>query len=200
MTDNSHSVPVAMPKAGSRMQQINMFLDKHVLPYPVRYLTNRITILATLCLLVPLILLATNQVFVLLANSYLNVMSVVVSSTVLLYSTISESRDRTATKRREEIAGMHQAMSDARAEADHKRILAIQQHIDEIHNELVQHISRSLDGIQKQLIEHLDRLELEEKHNTMIASVQAQRDELANLNRMVGGLRDDMGRPADDQK
>jgi hypothetical protein len=69
--------------------RLNAFLDKFVLPYPVKYLTNRITILATMLLLIPLIIFANYSVFVLAANSYLNVMSVVVSSTVLLYSTIA---------------------------------------------------------------------------------------------------------------
>ncbi len=77
------SVPMTERRPGM-MDQINTFLDQRVLPYPVKYLTNRIVILATLCLLVPLIVLANVTVFVLAANSYLNVMSVVVSSTVLL--------------------------------------------------------------------------------------------------------------------
>lgn len=95
---NTHlSVPATMPTS-TVMARINAFLDQHVLPYPVKYLTNRITILATLCLLVPLIVLANVTVFVLAANSYLNVMSVVVSSTVLLYSTLAEARDRAPSR------------------------------------------------------------------------------------------------------
>src|SRR5437868_3454810 len=145
------SVPKARRRPGGRMDQINTFLDEHVLPYPVRYLTNRLTILATLCLLVPLIALANVTVFVLAANSYLNVMSVVVSSTVLLYSTLSEVRDREAAARREEIAAAHQAAVDARAEADHERIEQMHKHLDEIHAEIREHISGSLDNIQKML-------------------------------------------------
>jgi hypothetical protein len=64
--------------------RLNFFLDKFVLPYPVRFLTNRLTIVATLCLLLPLLVYAQNSQFVWAVNSYLNVMSVVVSSTVLL--------------------------------------------------------------------------------------------------------------------
>jgi hypothetical protein len=86
------------PDANSRVARLNAFLDSYVLPYPVKYLTNRLTILATLCLLIPLIKFADVQVFVLATNSYLNVMSVVVSSTVLLYSTISEVRDRQSSR------------------------------------------------------------------------------------------------------
>src|SRR5438045_521807 len=73
--------------------RLNEFLDKYVLPYPVKYLTNRVVILLTLCLLIPLIFYTANQAFVNALNSYLNVMSVVVSSTVLLYATISELRE-----------------------------------------------------------------------------------------------------------
>jgi hypothetical protein len=65
------------------LHRINMFLDRYVLPYPVKYLTNRVTILVTLSLLIPLIAFKDATVFVLVVNSYLNVMSVVVSSTVL---------------------------------------------------------------------------------------------------------------------
>src|SRR5579862_2344588 len=78
------------------MHQLNEFLDKYVLPWPVKYLTHRLTILATLCLLIPLVFFTANQAFVNALNSYLNVMSVVVSSTVLLYATISEVRERQA--------------------------------------------------------------------------------------------------------
>jgi hypothetical protein len=77
------SVPMAERQPGSLADRMNRFLDSHVLPYPVKYLTNRLIILATLCLLVPLISLANNTVLVGAVNSYLNVMGVVVSSTVL---------------------------------------------------------------------------------------------------------------------
>lgn len=39
------------------LQRLNAILDEHVLPYPVRFLTNRVIILATLALLVPLVFL-----------------------------------------------------------------------------------------------------------------------------------------------
>src|SRR5215468_3677601 len=110
------SVPLAAPTREGPIQRLNVFLDRHVLPYPVKYLTNRVTILATLGLLIPLIFFANNNVFVGSVNSYLNVMSVVVSSTVLLYSTLSEARDRAAAQRREEIAQEHEARIEARAE------------------------------------------------------------------------------------
>src|SRR4051812_3494114 len=89
-------------------ERLNLFLDKFVLPYPVKFLTNRITIVATLCLLLPLLIYAENARFVWAVNSYLNVMSVVVSSTVLLFSTVSDVRQRAAAQRREEIARTHQ--------------------------------------------------------------------------------------------
>src|SRR5213595_829303 len=131
------TVPMAAPTTDGPVQRLNAFLDKYVLPYPVRYLTNRVTILATLCLLLPLIAFASNQIFVLAANSYLNVMSVVVSSTVLLYSTLSEARDRAAAQRREEIAQEHEARIEARAEMDHENIVKIMNHVDELHKEVM---------------------------------------------------------------
>ena len=50
------------------MDRIDDFLDRYVLPWPVRYLTFRFVILATLALLIPLILFASNQTLVLLVN------------------------------------------------------------------------------------------------------------------------------------
>ncbi|MEZ4667384.1 MAG: hypothetical protein R3E39_05620 [Anaerolineae bacterium] len=138
------------------MQRLNAFLDRYILPYPVKYLTNRLTILATLFLLIPLLALANVQVFVLAANSYLNVMSVVVSSTVLLYSTISEARDRSAAQRREEIANAHEAMIEKRAETDHELILGIQE-------ELRQHINMRLDDIESSLSEKLETIQAQDR-------------------------------------
>ena len=73
---------------------INDFLDRHVLPWPVRFLTFRFVILATIALLIPLLVYANNQVLVLGINSYLNTMSVAVSSIVLLYATLNEAHQK----------------------------------------------------------------------------------------------------------
>ena len=72
------------------LNRINNFLDRFVLPWPVRFLTFRFIILATIALLVPRVLFADNVVLVLGINSYLNVMSVAVGSIVLLYATIAD--------------------------------------------------------------------------------------------------------------
>ena len=85
-----------------------------MLPYPVRFLTNRVIILATLALLVPLLFFTSDQAFVNALNSYLNVMSVVVSSTVLLYATIADVRDRAAAKRADEIAKTYEQVLEDR--------------------------------------------------------------------------------------
>lgn len=100
------------------MQQINSFLDKFVLPWPVRYLTHRFVIVATLALIIPLIVWGTNTVFVLTANSYLNTMSVAVSSIVLLYATIAE----VTAKRFAE-------MQEKRAQEDHTHVVEMHQMI-----------------------------------------------------------------------
>ncbi len=185
------------------MARINQFLDQFVLPWPVKYLTNRITILATLCLLVPLIAFATNQVLVLLANSYLNVMSVVVSSTVLLYSTISDARDKAAAQRREEIAAEHEKMVQARSDEDHARIEAINTHIDEIHQEVLEHITTSLDMIQKLLIDRMEQMQEEdhqhivETNNNVLASIAAHKEELEDMRKMLNALRPDQSDTSD---
>ncbi len=197
MTDMMPAVPVADNQPSGMMGRINQFLDRYVLPLPVKYLTNRITILATLCLLVPLIVLATNQVFVLLANSYLNVMSVVVSSTVLLYSTISEARDRVSAQRREEIAAAHEKLVEARAEQDHQRIEEINTHIDDIHAEVMQHITNSLDNIQTLLIERMktmqeeDHAHISETNSNVMASIAAHKEELEDMRKLLDALRPD---------
>jgi hypothetical protein len=191
------AMPDAQAQPTGTMARIYRFLDQHVLPVPVKYLTNRITILATLCLLIPLIAFASNQVLVLLANSYLNVMSVVVSSTVLLYSTISEARDKAAAQRREEIAAEHEKLVQARADEDHERIEAINTHIDEIHQEVLEHITISLDSIQKLLITRMTQMQEEdhqhitETNSNVLASIEAHKEELNDMRKVLEALRPD---------
>lgn len=191
MAQPTQSVPVMRTNQGSPVERLNAFLDTHVLPYPVKYLTNRVVILLTLLLLIPLIAYAGNAVFVLAANSYLNVMSVVVSSTVLLYSTLSEARDRAAAERREQIAEQHQKSVDARAEADHQRLQEIHQQIAELHERTITRITDSLDNIQKILIEHLevnqaeDHAHVEEMHRAVVAGLDAHKEELDSLRQLV---------------
>jgi hypothetical protein len=98
------------------MSRVNEFLDQRVLPYPVRFLTHRFVILATIGLLVPLIVFAHSMGFVLAVNSYLNTMGVAVSSIVLLYATIAEIRDK-------QIA----AMQEQRAQEDHQHVVEMHQ-------------------------------------------------------------------------
>lgn len=102
------------------LDRINGFLDRYVLPWPVRFLTFRFVILITIGLLIPLLLFANNTVLVLSINSYLNTMSVAVSSIVLLYATIAEARQK-------QIAGMQ----EKRAQEDH-------QHVTAMHNLVLQ--------------------------------------------------------------
>src|SRR3954453_16556740 len=111
------SLPMMPFKSESPFQRLNKFLDQHLLPYPVKFLTNRVIILATLALLVPLVFFTGDQSFVNALNSYLNVMSVVVSSTVLLYATIADVRDRAAAERRAEIAKSYEQVLEKRVQA-----------------------------------------------------------------------------------
>jgi len=94
------------------IKRINQFLDHYVLPWPVRYLSHRFVILATIALLIPLVVYASNQVLVLLLNSYLNTMSVAVSSIVLLYATISEVHQKQIAE-----------LQERRAQEDHTHVV-----------------------------------------------------------------------------
>ena len=137
--------PVIYNKPKSVRLNLEAFLDRRVLPYPVKFLTNRIVIMATLALLVPLIFFTTDQAVVNVLNSYLNVMSVVVSSTVLLYATIADVRDRAASLRREEIAREYQTVLEKRVEAEHvlnEKILelAAQNSIQNMHVERLEKV------------------------------------------------------------
>jgi hypothetical protein len=96
------------------LERLNIILDNYVLPYPVRFLTNRMIILATLGLLIPLLVFSNEQAFVNILNSYLNVMSVVVSSTVLLYATIADVRDRAAAKSAEKLTKAYEELLEKR--------------------------------------------------------------------------------------
>ena len=102
------------------LDQVNDFLDRYVLPWPVRFLTFRFVILITIGLLIPLIVFANKTVLVLSVNSYLNTMSVAVSSIVLLYATISEARQKQIAE-----------MQEKRAQEDHL-------HVTEMHNLIMQ--------------------------------------------------------------
>jgi len=173
------SVPKMTANTDGPIEHLNAFLDQHVLPYPVKYLTNRVTIIATLCLLVPLIAFATNQVFVLLANSYLNVMSVVVSSTVLLYSTLADLRAKQAAEQRELIAQRHEKMVDQRAQEDHQKIVEIHSHLDEIQKILVERLEK---------LQGEDHTHIEETQKAVMASVASHHEELQDLRKLVETL------------
>lgn len=117
------------------MQRIYDYLDKFILPWPVRYLSHRFVILVTIALLIPLIVYANNQTLVLLVNSYLNTMSVAVSSIVLLYATISEIHQKQIAE-----------LQEKRAQEDHE-------HVVEMHNLMQQTLLN-----QQQQIEELKKM------------------------------------------
>lgn len=113
------------------MERMNAFLDRRVLPWPVRFLTHRLVIVATIGMLVPLITLARRTDFVLAVNSYLNVMSVAVSSIVLLYAMIEQVRDRQIAE-----------MQERRAQEDHA-------HVVEMHRLMLETIRSQHEGIEE---------------------------------------------------
>lgn len=94
------------------MKRVNDFLDKYILPWPVRYLSHRFVILLTISLLIPLVVFAANQVLVLMVNSYLNTMSVAVSSIVLLYATVTEVHQKQIAE-----------LQERRAQEDHTHVV-----------------------------------------------------------------------------
>ena len=112
------------------LDRVNVVLDKYVLPWPVRFLTFRFVILVTIALLIPLIVFAERQIFVLLVNSYLNVMSVAVSSIVLLYATISEARQQKIAE-----------IQEQRAQEDHT-------HVTEMHNLVLRALANQHEELQ----------------------------------------------------
>jgi hypothetical protein len=121
----------AQPPTPNIMERINDFLDQYILPWPVRFLTFRFVILCTIGLLIPLILFANNTVLVLGLNSYLNVMSVAVSSIVLLYATISEARQKQIAQ-----------LQEKRAQEDHE-------HVTEMHNLILKSLANQQEEIQE---------------------------------------------------
>jgi hypothetical protein len=127
----------------------------------------------------------------------------VVSSSVLLYSTLSEARDRAAAERREEIARIHTAMVEKRGQEDHELIRKIHEHLDEIRHEIAQHVNVSLDNIQTILVERLETLQaenhghIEEMQQEIAANIAAHRKELVALTALVNAMRDDTRPPTD---
>jgi hypothetical protein len=112
------------------LNHLNRYLDKHILPWPVRFVTFRLVILATILLLIPLIFFADNQILVLGINSYLNTMGMVVSSIVLLYASISEREQRQIAE-----------LQEKRAQEDHE-------HLTEMHALLQETLAREREQIE----------------------------------------------------
>jgi len=119
-----------------KLEKVNQLLDKYVLPWPVRFLSNRFVILCTIALLIPLVVYASNQVLVLLVNSYLNTMGVAVSSIVLLYATISEIHQKQIAE-----------MQEQRAQEDHSHVVemhALMQQSLEKQEEQIEELNRAI--------------------------------------------------------
>ena len=170
--------------------QISEILDEKVLPWPVRFLTSRMVIILTLALLIPLILFNTQQWFVLLVNSYLNVMSVAVSSIVLLLTKIAdekrerialqqEQQNRDIAERQERQRKMIADQQERRATEDHRRIL-------EMHQTLFQEIETF-----KKLLMHVEQIRPElEGMRQVIDNIQTRQAALEN---QVRSMVDEVG-------
>src|SRR5262249_7445878 len=95
----------------------------------------------------------------------------------------------------EEIAQQHEARIEARAEADHENIMKIMNHLDELHNEVMEHFNASLDNILNLVINRLEQIQNEdqshitEAHKAVLASADAHLKELEDLTALVDSLR-----------
>ena len=95
-------------------------------------------------------------------------MSVVVSSTVLLYATIADVRDRAAAKRAEEIAKAYEQELEKRVRVDHELI-----------EQILQNSIENILGGRLEKIRLEDHKQLDEMRQAVIASIEALRAELA---------------------
>jgi len=177
-------------------QRINAFLDRHVLPWPVRFLTHRFIILTTITLLIPLLVFASNTILVLGLNSYLNTMSVAVSSIVLLYATLAEASQKQIAE-----------MQERRAQEDHTHVTAMHTLMLEAlrdQHEEIEGLKQLLAGMQgkaytpKPLPEVTDLRDLHPRGDDRFAEDDS-RDRIRRLGRhaLAGRLSDDGFDPED---
>src|SRR5574341_1461492 len=181
------------------LKRINDFLDQHILPWPVRFLTFRFVILATIGLLIPLIVYASNQVLVLAINSYLNTMSVAVSSIVLLYATLNEAHQKQIAE-----------MQEKRAQEDHTHVTEMHQLVSETLNnqrneiENLKQVIAALQGQAYELKAGVPLPDLQELHPRGAARYEEHdvRERLAgHLHRhhLAETVRQDLSKPAASQ-
>ncbi len=104
-------------------------------------------------------------------------MSVVVSSTVLLYATIADVRDRAAAKRAEEIAKAYEQELEKRVRVDHELI-----------EQILQNSIENILGGRLEKIRFEDHKQLDEMRQAVIASTEALRAELAELRDLIQAL------------
>jgi flagellar biosynthesis GTPase FlhF len=174
------ATPIIKEQLPGRVQRLNTFLDEHLLPYPVRFLTNRVIILATLALLIPLLFFTSDQAFVNALNSYLNVMSVVVSSTVLLYATIADVRDRAAAKRAEELGKAYEQLLEERVQGREELAKAYEQKLEKRVQGREQELEERVQGREELAKAYEQELEqrVQEREQELEKRVQ-KREELA---------------------
>lgn len=161
------------PGIAGLLYAFNTFLDRYILPWPVRYLTFRLVILVTIGLLIPLVVFSNQTVLVLMVNSYLNVMSVAVSSIVLLYSTISEAHQKQIAQLQEE-----------RAREDHMHVTAMHTLVlQSVENQRaeINELRRLLSQLTNQTIEPLSKVDVQDLQSLHPRGEQRfHQDELAD--------------------
>jgi sensor histidine kinase YesM len=159
--------------------KINLWLDKYILPWPVRFLTHRFVILATMALLIPLLVFAGQTVLVLSINSYLNTMSVAVSSIVLLYATLTEIQQKRIAE-----------MQEQRAQEDHT-------HVTQMHTMMLETLANQQEEIEelKQMLAAVQGQAYARKPRPQVADLRDlhprgdARFEAADTKKRVGGIR-----------
>lgn len=103
------------------MGKVNKFLDQHVLPWPVKFLTFRLVILITMSLLIPLIILAKRTEFVLLYAMIAEVRT----------KQVAELQERRAQEDHTHVVEMHQLVLDNMA-FQHEEIQDLKQLLAEM--------------------------------------------------------------------
>ena len=103
---------------------------------------------------------------------------------MLLYSTISEVRDRKAAEQREALAAQHQKLV-------YDQIAANSDALNKIQEELRQHINSQLEEIQRILLDRLDanHAEISTMQKAIIDSANAQDIEVNAIRDMVASLK-----------
>jgi hypothetical protein len=92
------------------------------------------------------------------------------------------------------------AANDKRAEVDHIRLQEVHDHLDDLHREVMSHVTTSLDRIEKSVVDHLEKIQdedhthISDTHDAVMKSIAAHKEELADMRQMIDMLQ--KGKPS----